>query len=190
MSTEIIETETEVAEPTAVGETPITEKKEKQLIPDIIRGRMPIAVVAQVRFGANKDDATKTLATLYGTTVGKIDDIKKNRNFAYVTDAFKPTRAQKDEGIAWLQKHVNFEKGSVDALIMELEKAEEPTIEEASAFAAIKTAARGQNVTTKTGEVADAGGGNNIKGNAKKNKAAKAAPAETTSAVSAEDLLN
>jgi hypothetical protein len=174
----------------AVGEGAPEVKKEKQLIPDIIRGRMPIAVVAQVRFGANKDGAVKALATLYGTTVGKIDDIKKNRNFAYVTDAFKPTAAQKAEGIAWLQKHVAFDKGAVDALIVELEKAEEPTAEEAAAFSAVKTAARGQNTTTKTGEVADAGGGNNIKGNAKKNKAAKVAPAEGTQAASADDLLS
>jgi len=161
-ATEEVKTAAEVA-----AEAP---KKEKQLIPNITRGRMPIAVVAQVRFGDQKNEATKALATMFGTTVGKIDDIKKNRNFAYVTAAFRPTQAQKDEGIAWLQKHVDFEKGSVDKLINELEATEVATTEEAAAFESVRVAARGQNTTTKTGEVANAGGGNRIK--PKKEKAA------------------
>lgn len=134
--------------------------KEKKVNTNIINGRMPVAVVAQVRFGNNKGDATKALADMYGTTVGKIDDIKKNRNFAYVTADFKPTAAMKAEGIAWLQRHPKFDTGSVDAVITELETAPEAEEADATAFIAARTAARGQPTTTKSGEVADGGGGN------------------------------
>ena len=72
---------------------------EKKVNPNIIHGRMPVAVVAQIRFGNNKGDSTKELAAMYGTTVGKIDDIKKNRNFAYVGADFKPTQEQIDQGL-------------------------------------------------------------------------------------------
>jgi hypothetical protein len=48
----------------------------------------------------------------------------------------------------------------VDPVITELENAVEAEESDAAAFAAARTAARGQPVTTKEGEVADAGGGN------------------------------
>jgi hypothetical protein len=151
---------------------------------EIIRGRMPIAVVAQIRFGDQKNEATKTLATMFGTTVGKIDDIKKNRNFAYVTATFKPTAAQKAEGVLWLQKHPKFNDGSVDKLINELEATPEATAEDAAAFEAIRVESRGQRTTTKDGETANAGGGNRIKA-----KKENAAPAVETAPADAADLL-
>lgn len=140
--------------------TAVEAAAEKKVNTAIINGRMPVAVVAQIRFGNHKAEATKALADMYGTTVGKIDDIKKNRNFAYVTADFKPTAAMKEEGVAWLQRHPKFSTGSVDAVITELENAVEAEEVDAAAFAAARTAARGQPVTTKEGEVADAGGGN------------------------------
>jgi len=137
---------------------------EKKVNTAIINGRMPVAVVAQIRFGNNKGDATKALADMYGTTVGKIDDIKKNRNFAYVTADFKPTAAMKEEGVAWLQRHPKFSTGSVDAVIVELENTPEAEESDAAAFAAARTAARAQPTVTKEGEpVVDAGGGNRRK---------------------------
>jgi hypothetical protein len=173
--------EVEVEVTGAVGEV----KKEKQLIPNITRGRMPIAVVAQVRFGKNSADSVKSLADMYGTTVGKIDDIKKNRNFAYVTEDFRPTAQMKADGLEWLQRHHKFEDGAVDALIVELESTPEATTEDAAAFAEVKKSARAQEPKTKTGEVADAGGGNRTKGN----KKAKAPKEETVVEANADDLL-
>lgn len=58
----------------------------------IVRGRLPLLFVHAVRFdpviGAmgNKDTASK-----FGTSVGKIFDIKKGRNFAYITADYKPS---------------------------------------------------------------------------------------------------
>jgi len=157
------------------------EKKEKKLIPDIIRGRMPIAIVAMVRFGDQKLGATKDLATLFGTTVGKIDDIKKRHTFSYLPETFKPTTEQKAEGIEWLQKHVGFKKGAVDVLINELEKTKLCTPEEAAAYEKLRVANRGQKPTTKDGKTADAGGGNH-KAPAKAKDNAKDVGAKPTAA--------
>lgn len=144
---------------------------------EIIRGRMPVAVVAQVRFGANKDGATKAVADLFGTTVGKVDDIKKNRNFAYVTADFKPTAAQKADGIAWLKRHPT----GADALVAELEATAEATADEAAAFEATRAANRGQSEKKADGTTADAGGGNRSgKGKGKKDAAAPAPGAAST----------
>lgn len=157
---------------------------EKKVNPNIINGRMPVAVVAQIRFGNNKGDATKDLAAMYGTTVGKIDDIKKNRNFAYVGADFKPTQEQIDQGLEWLKRHPKWSTGDVDKVITELENTSVATAEEAAKFEADRIAARGQTVTTKDGAVADGGGGNRRKPKkAKTEGAAEAAPQATGDAL-------
>lgn len=154
-----------------------TPEKEKAAPKEIIRGRMPVAVVALARFGSMKDQATKALADAFGTTVGKIDDIKKNRNFAYVTAEFKPTAAQKADGVEWLKRHPT----GAQALIDELQATPEATPEEAAAFEQVRSSARGQSEKTKSGEAADAGGGNRRgKGKGKKDDAAPAADAAKT----------
>lgn len=147
-------------------------QKEAAPAREIIRGRMPVAVVALARFGSMKDGATKAVAEAFGTTVGKIDDIKKNRNFAYVDASFKPTAQQKADGIAWLERHPTGAAG----LIAELKAVPEASAEEAAAFEATRSANRGQSSTTKDGEAANGGGGNR-KG---KGKSAPAADAGKT----------
>lgn len=158
----------------------VTEKAKAE----IIRGRMPVVVVFLARFGDQKNESTKDLANMFGTTVGKIDDIKKVRNFGYVKADFKPTAQQKQDGIEWLQRHPKFNDGAVDKLINELEGLEIATEEEAAAFAATRTEARGQNTKTKDGEVANGGGGNN-----RKPKKAKKEAAEAATPVDGDDLL-
>lgn len=161
-------------------------KTEVKTAAEIIRGRMPVAVVFLVRFGDNRNASTKDLAAMFGTTVGKIDDIKKNRNFEYVKADFAPTAEQKAQAIEWLQRHPKFNDGAVDKLINELEAIPEATPEQAAAFGEAKAAARGQDATTKTGETANAGGGNRRGG-----KKAKAPAEEAPSApADAEELLN
>lgn len=138
---------------------------------EIIRGRMPVAVVYMARFGDQKGESTKAKADKFGTTVGKIDDIVKGRNFAYVTAAFRPTQEQKDQALEWLKRHPNYDKMNVDQLVNELEAIPVATAEEAAAFEAVRVAARGQTPKTKTGETADAGGGNQRKGKKSEKKA-------------------
>lgn len=153
--------------------------------PNIIQGRMPVAVVHLLRFGNLKSASTKDAAAKAGTTVGKIDDIKKNRNFAYVVEATKFTQAQIDEGLAWLKRHPKYDESGVDELVVELEAYTVASDEEAKAFEAARTAARGQPTTTKDGEIANGGGGNR-RGRKKAEKteeaSQEAAPAEPTAA--------
>lgn len=178
-------TATETAADAPLVSTAADAAKTRAVNSAIINGRMPVAVVAQIRFGKNKGDATKALADMYGTTVGKIDDIKKGRNFAYVGADFKPTAAMIEEGVAWLQRHPKFSTGSVDAIITELETTTVATEAEAAAFEAARVAGRGQSMTTKTGEVANAGGGNRRKARGAK---AEAAPAATEAAGATPDV--
>ena len=148
--------------------------------PNIIQGRMPVAVVHLMRFGSDKNKATKDLAVAFGTTVGKVDDVKKNRNFAYVTEATGFTDEQIAEGIEWLKRHPKYDDANVDNLVNELESYTRGTPEEVAAFEAARTAARGQPTKTKDGEVANGGGGNRRKSN-KKKKADEAASDEVAS---------
>ena len=144
----------------AVAKTPV----------EIIRGRMPVAIVYLARCGNMKADSTKVKADKFGTTVGKIDDIAKNRNFAYVTETFRPTDEQKKQGFDWLKRHPSYDAQNVDTLVNELDAIPVATPEEAAAFEAARAGARGQNAVTKEGETANAGGGNQRKSK----KAAKA----------------
>lgn len=164
----------------AEGATPTDKAPPKE----IIRGRMPVAVVALARFGSLKDGATKAQADAFGTTVGKIDDIRKNRNFAYVTAEFKPTATQKADGVAWLERHPS---GKPEALIAELQALPEATAEEASAFEATRSASRGQSEKKADGGQADAGGGNR-RGKGKKDKG-EAAPAPAADAAQTGEAL-
>jgi len=68
----------------------------------IVRGRLPLLLVHAVRFHpvvsqmGNKDTAAK-----FGTSIGKVFDIKKGRNFSYVTEGFKPTSEDIAAARAW-----------------------------------------------------------------------------------------
>lgn len=169
----------------AQTETPAVETKAAAPV-EIIRGRMPVAVVYMARYGNQKDLATKAAADKFGTTVGKIDDIKKIRNFAYVTEAFRPTQEQKDQALEWLKRHPYYDAQNVDELVNELEAIPVATQEEAAAFEAARVAARGQTPKTKEGETANAGGGNNRggkKGGKKGSGEAAAAPAADANAL-------
>ena len=162
--------------------------------PNIIQGRMPVAVVHLMRFGSDKNKATKDLAVAFGTTVGKVDDVKKNRNFAYVTEGTKFTDEQIAEGIEWLKRHPNYDDANVDNLVNELESYTRGTPEEVAAFEAARTAARGQPTKTKDGEIANGGGGNRRKSPKKKAKeeaaAEEAAAEEAPAEPSAADLID
>lgn len=79
--------EGEATETTAAAEGP------KRL--DIINGRMPIPLVHLIRFDevGSKDSE---VAAKFFTSTGKVSDIKKNRNFQYVTEDMKFTQADID----------------------------------------------------------------------------------------------
>lgn len=149
----------------------------------IIKGRIAIVLVYLIRFVEAAEKSTKDLAEKYGTTVGKIDDIRKNRNFAYVTEDVRFTEAQKTEAEQFITKHEDEQQAfDVIKLINDLPTATE---EEAAAFAGVKKKSGGQPRTDENGEVINAGGGNR-QGKPKKEKADKKEPEDEAPAENGE----
>lgn len=126
--------------------------------PSIIRGRIALAIVYLVRFVESAEVGTKALAEKYGTTVGKIDDIRKNRNFAYVTEDVRFTAEQIAEGVNFIAQHEDADHAVVVTdMLNDLPVA---TAEEAEAFAGTRRKAGAQPRTDADGNVIEAGGGN------------------------------
>ncbi len=119
-------------------ETTAVETPAKPAPREIIRGRMPVAIVYLVHFLTPHIESSGAKAKAFGTTIGKIDDIMKNRNFAYVTEDFRPTEAQKAEGKAWLERHPEGAQELIDLL----EGVEVATAEQASAFETLRSNSR------------------------------------------------
>lgn len=143
--------------------------------PAIIRGRIALAIVYLIRFVEAAEQGTKALAEKYGTTVGKIDDIRKNRNFAYVTEDVRFTEEQIKEAVNYISAHEDSDHAVVVTDM--LNALPIATAEEAEAFANVKRKAGGQPRTDADGNVIASGGGNR---QGKKKKEAEAeAEAET-----------
>lgn len=134
----------------------VKEKPKAEPAP-IIRGRIPVVIVHIIRQSAG---SVKEKAVKFATTVGKVDDIMKSRNFAYVGADFKPTEVQKADGISWLKRHPGGAE-KFDPLVQAVEDLPVASELEAKSFEEARVAARGQTTTTKEGEqVTNAGGGN------------------------------
>lgn len=126
--------------------------------PAIIRGRIALAIVYLIRFTESAEAGTKALAEKYGTTVGKVDDIRKNRNFAYVTEDVRFTQDQINEAITFIGAHEDQDHAVVVTdMLNALELA---TPEQAEEFAGRRKKAGGQPRTDAEGNVIAAGGGN------------------------------
>lgn len=159
--------------------------------PAIIRGRIALAIVYLIRFVEAAEKGTKALAEKYGTTVGKVDDIRKNRNFAYVTEEVKFTEDQIKEAVNYIAAHEDADHAVVVTDM--LNALPIATAEEAEAFAGVKRKAGGQPRTDAEGNVIQSGGGNRQKSGKKKaepvaetEEVAAAAPDEPE----ADDLLD
>lgn len=94
--------ETQTNEASTAGETEKKRAAASNFLP-IVRGRLPLLFVHAVRFDkvlsamGNKD-----LAAKLATSVGKVFDIKKGRNFAYVGEDFKPTAEDVTAAEGWI----------------------------------------------------------------------------------------
>jgi hypothetical protein len=104
---------------------------------EIIRGRMPAAVVALIRY-KEEGVATAAIAAKYRTTVGKVDDIKKGRNFGYITDEFKPTPEQVADAKGYIEQLIGDNAVEVAGKLEALGVAEDG----GAAFEAARIAAR------------------------------------------------
>lgn len=124
---------------------------------DIQRGRIPLALVAAIRFQEPADKSNKELANKYGTSVGKVFDIRKGRNFGYVTESYKPSQDDIKAAEAWAKGAA--QHGGDEAAIMAMvDKLGVATEEEAKAQAATITAARSKGPRQPKGEKPAAGG--------------------------------
>lgn len=175
--------ETAVAETGETGETVEVQRKraEASNFLAIVRGRFPLMLVHAVRFDevlakmSNKDVASKL-----ATSVGKVFDIRKGRNFAYLTKEWKPTASDVSDAKAWGEQIGGTnakglvaagDKALVTKLVEQYEAAGLATADEAAAFAASKPKS-------------------NFGGGAKAGPKPEALPASTESkAAEADDLL-
>lgn len=118
----------------------------------IVRGRLPLLFVHAIRFDAVLNAmANKDLASKLATSVGKVFDIKKGRNFAYVDAGFKPSQDDIAAAEAWVaavgSENAKGQKALGDAELMgrvvEDYKARGlASAEEAAALSAARGAAR------------------------------------------------
>lgn len=78
----------------------------------IARGRMHAALVYAIKFqsGEAKDGE---IARKFATTPGKVNDIRKNRNFKYVTEDLSFTSAEVQEAIDRFTASVNADNSTV-----------------------------------------------------------------------------
>ena len=76
-------------EPTA--ETKVRAPKDPSKALDILNGRMPLPIVYAIRFQEDAGAKNSDLAKKYGTSVGKVFDIRKGSNFGYIDKDNKPS---------------------------------------------------------------------------------------------------
>jgi hypothetical protein len=82
----------ESTEPTAAAtEKKARAPKDPAKVLDIMNGRMPLPLVYCIRFKESAELKASDLAKKYGTSVGKVFDIRKGSNFGYITDSYKPS---------------------------------------------------------------------------------------------------
>lgn len=71
----------------------------------IVRGRLPLLFVHAVRFDETLAAmSTKDVAAKFATSVGKVFDIRKNRNFGYVDANWKPTAEDIAAANGWIEQ--------------------------------------------------------------------------------------
>jgi hypothetical protein len=113
---------------------------------DIARGRLPLLFVHSIRF---KEQGTNAeIAKKYATSVGKVFDIKKGRNFDYIKDGFKPTAEDVANAQKWAAEAAKHggDQGGLGDVVAAYKVA---TPEEAKAQSEAITAARSKGGGTK-----------------------------------------
>lgn len=133
-------TTTQSAAPAAPA-TPAAEAPKEKKLANIVRGVMPVALVAAIKFDEKGIEKDADVAKIYGTTSGKVSDIRKGRNFGYLTDGFKPTAEQRDAAVKWMEQ-VPGKGEAQDKVIARLKNAKLATAEEAQAFLNTRASSR------------------------------------------------
>jgi len=139
---------------TAAGEP--RKRAPKTNLLDIVRGRMPLACVAAVRFQEKAEVSNNDVAKKFGTSVGKIFDIRKGRNFGYITADYKPSDEDFKAAEAWAKEAAKH--GGDEAAIMALvDKLGKASADEAKVQAEKISAQRSKGPRQNTGPKPEAG---------------------------------
>lgn len=77
--------------PDATSEKAPRAPKDPAKVLNIINGRMPLPLVFCIRYKEPKEAKAADIAKAYGTSVGKVFDIRKGSNFGYITESYKPS---------------------------------------------------------------------------------------------------
>ncbi len=88
-----------------------------------IGGRIPEVLVYIIRF-KYQNESINDVAEAFGTTYGKVYDIRKEKTFINIREDFKPTSIQKADAIAWMRRHPDYEHGAADKIIKAVENLE------------------------------------------------------------------
>ena len=80
-----------------------TEKKPAAPKVEIIRGRMPLPIVHMIKFGT-EGETDGAVAAKFRTTNGKVSDVRKNRNFGYIHEDYKPSQEMLDKAAVYAEK--------------------------------------------------------------------------------------
>lgn len=71
----------------------------------IVRGRLPLLFVHAIRFDTTISAmSNKDIASKFATSVGKVFDIKKGRNFSYITAEYKPSAEDLAAAQSWIDQ--------------------------------------------------------------------------------------
>lgn len=150
-----------------MDETQTTSAPAEKPLANIVRGTLPKALVYLIRFGetGNKE---ADIAKKYGTTTGKVADILKNRNFAYIDQDFRPTAEDKAAAIAWLRQVPNYDEVGTDGVVIAVDEMSEADEASLKALQEKRAAVRAKNAAS-SGETAPKSNGGGKRG--KKTKA-------------------
>lgn len=148
--------ETNAGQAAAGTETPAAAEARKRAAASnflpIVRGRLPLIFVHAIRFDSVLNAmSNKDLATKFATSVGKVFDIKKGRNFGYVNAEFKPSAEDVAQAEAWIAQVGGTnakglatvgDKSVMQTTLDTYKAAGLATAEEVAAFSAARTATR------------------------------------------------
>jgi hypothetical protein len=116
----------------------------EKTLANIVRGTIPLALVYLIRFD-EKDAKDADVAKKYGTTTGKVADIKKGRNFGYVDMDYVPTADDKQKALAWLKQVPNYDTVGTDVAVSAIERMNTASDADAEALKAKRAAIRAKN---------------------------------------------
>ena len=125
----------------------VVEKTEKTEKIEIIRGRMPAAIVYLIKFAA-EDMSVATLAAKFRTTVGKVSDIKASRNFAYIDETYAMSESDLEAARAYADQ-------LGEPVVSELESIKIGSPEAIFDYEAARTASRTRKPNSEAEEVSD-----------------------------------